>query len=121
MELDPLCGFAPLLFGGAPGVLGAVAGGGLRRGLDPYVNALAVRQVDLQAVAQVADPGVHAGGGAVLNGVARPVAALGAILIISGDNPSYLGPGVFNTGNCHFQALLALFGCVMYKKIWLSK
>ena len=58
--LDSLCGFAPLLFGCAPGVLGflcvlgAVAGGGLRRGLDPDVDALAVRQVDLQAFTPLA-------------------------------------------------------------------
>ena len=106
--LNPLCGFPPLLFGGAPGilgflcVLGAVAGGGLRRGLDPDVDALAVRQVNLQAVAQVADPGVHTACLAVINGIARPFATLDAILIVSGENLSYLCPGVPNTCNCHF-------------------
>ena len=39
-------------------------------GLDPDVGALAVRQVDLQAVAQVADPGVHTACLTVINGIA---------------------------------------------------
>ena len=57
-------------------------------GLDPDVGALAVRQVDLQAVAQVADPGVHTACLTVINGIAYPFATLGAILIVSGENLS---------------------------------
>lgn len=64
-------------------------------------------QVDLQAVAQVADVVIVVTlSGAPIDGVARPVAAAQVLLIVGGENLIDLVPGLLLAGNFHFLALL---------------
>ncbi|MCI9165476.1 MAG: hypothetical protein HFF64_05690 [Oscillospiraceae bacterium] len=68
---------------------------------------MAAVQVDLQAVAQVADViVVVALSGAPIDGIARPVAAAHVLLIVSGENLVDLVPGLLLAGNFHLLALL---------------